>query len=74
MMERGQLDQWFHRQLYGIVAKIQAISKDAWDTPSAEVQVIIEQYSQVFVEPRRMPLPRFNDHRFLLRKEHNPLR
>lgn len=67
-------NQWLRRQPYGIVAKIQAMNEEERDTLPTEVQVIIEQYSEVFVEPRGMPPPRFNDHRIPLKEGAQPFK
>lgn len=74
MMEGRQMNQWIRRQPYGIIAQLQAITEGENAQIPTMVQTILKQYTEVFVEPKGMPPPRFNDHRIPLKEGAQPFK
>nr|XP_027118736.1 uncharacterized protein LOC113735978 [Coffea arabica] len=69
----GRLAKWLRKQSYGVVAQLVAVEEEgsAAQLP-AEIRQILEQYRDVFEEPKGMPPTRGHEHQINLKEGAKP--
>ncbi|XP_071914038.1 uncharacterized protein [Coffea arabica] len=69
----GRLAKWLRKQPYGVVAQLVAVEEEGSATQlPAEIRQILEQYKDVFEEPKGMPPVRGHEHQIDLKEGAKP--
>ena len=67
------MEKWLKRQTYGVIAQLVAVEEEGNpDQIPTEISQVIEQYRDVFAEPKGMPPTRSHDHQIVLKEEAKP--
>ncbi|XP_027155252.1 uncharacterized protein LOC113755447 [Coffea eugenioides] len=72
-LKRGKLAKWLRKQAYGVVAQLVAVEEE--ENPGqlpAKIRQVLDQYKDVFEEPKGMPPTRGHEHQIVLKEGANP--
>ncbi|XP_027170262.1 uncharacterized protein LOC113770100 [Coffea eugenioides] len=72
-LKGNRLKRWLRKQAYGVVAQLAAVMEvdDPGQTP-AEISQVLDQYKDVFEEPKGMPPTKSHDHQIILKEGARP--
>ena len=72
-LKGGKLAKWLRKQAYGVVAQLVAVEEE--ENPGqlpAKIRQVLDQYKDVFEEPKGMPPTRGHEHQIVLKEGANP--
>ncbi|XP_071924950.1 uncharacterized protein [Coffea arabica] len=73
ILKGGRLAKWLRKQEYGVVAQLVTVGKE--ERPGQipiEINYVLDQYKDVFEEPKGMPPTRSHDHQIVLKEGARP--
>ena len=73
MLRGSRLKRWLKKQAYGVVAQPVAVKEeDGTGQTPAKISQVLDQYKDVFEEPKGMPPTRSHDHQIVLKEGAKP--